>query len=365
MAQKILIISRTILPNLAPRAHRATELAKELARQGHEVTLAAVLGKYDYSEFQKETGIRICNLGMSKFEWNNSDTEQKSISLWRKGVVFLLRRWLAFPDILVGKHTARFLKKCGHYDRLITIAIPYPIHWGATYAKRHYNHLKDTVWVSDCGDPFMGNPIGGHPFYFKWVEKWWCRTTDYIVIPTELAINGYYPEFRDKIRVIPQGFVFDDSLVAPYKKNEVPTFAYSGMVYPQKRDPRKFLDYLVNKGGDFKFVVYTNKITLFEPYLELLKNKIEIRDYVPHDQLIHELSMMDFVINISNESNVQVPSKLIDYYLTHRPILEITSAFKEARTFEEFCNEDYHGQVIIDHPERFNITNVAKAFAEL
>lgn len=365
MSQKILIIAARIHPSLVPRSHRATELAKELARQGHDVTLAAVLGKYDYTKFQEETGVRVCDLGMSRFEWRNSDPDPLPLSLWKKALVFLLRRLLAFPEVLIAKRTSRFIKNSGHFDRLITIAVPYSIHWGATYAKRHYDNLKDTVWASDCGDPFMGNGHVRPPFYFKWVEKWWCRSTDFIVIPTELAIDGYYPEFRDKIRVIPQGFVFNDSILAEYKKNEVPTFAYSGMVYPQKRDPRKFLDYLVNRGGDFKFVVYTNKLALFEPYLESLKGKIEIRDYVPHDQLIHELSKMDFVINIRNESAVQVPSKLIDYYLTHRPILEITSDFGESETFEEFCKEDYHGQVIIDHPEHYNITNVAKAFAEL
>ncbi len=77
MTQKILIISRTIFPKLVPRAHRATELAKELARQGNEVTLAAVLGKYNYTRFQEETGIRVCDLGMSGFEWINSDREPK------------------------------------------------------------------------------------------------------------------------------------------------------------------------------------------------------------------------------------------------------------------------------------------------
>lgn len=365
MTQKILIISRTIFPKLVPRAHRATELAKELARQGNEVTLAAVLGKYNYTRFQEETGIRVCDLGMSGFEWINSDREPKSISIWRKVVVFILRRWFAFPDILLGKRTAHFLKKCEHYDRLITIAIPYSIHWGATYAKRHYLNLRDTIWISDCGDPFMGNPMSRQPFYFKYVEKLWCRTTDFISVPTELAIDGYYPEFKFKIRIIPQGFVFDHSLVANYHKNPVPTFAYSGMVYPHKRDPRHFLEYLKKRGGEFKFVVYSSKQDLFEPYKASLGDKLELRSYIPHDQLIHELSKMDFVINIRNESSVQVPSKLIDYYLTNRPILEISSAFNEDDTFEEFCREDYHSQLVIEEPQRFNITNVAKAFAEL
>lgn len=364
MSQKVLVISQTIYPRLVPRAHRATELAKELARQGCDVTLLAALGGYDYTDFMRTTGITVKDLGYSSFEWRTS-AGNKNIALWRKAVIFVLRKWFYFPEVLFTRRVCKYMNYNVDFDRIITIAIPYSIHWGMGRARRRNPKLQDVVWISDCGDPFMGNGHGGPPFYFKWVEKRWCRSTDYITVPTELAINGYYPEFRNKIRIIPQGFVFDDSILAQYEKNNVPTFAYSGMVYPQKRDPRRFLDFLVKRKGDFKFVVYTNKPDIFKPYLEKLGDKIEMRDYVPHDQLIHELSKMDFVINIRNESTVQVPSKLIDYYLTHRPILEITSAFNERDTFEEFCHEDYHGQTVIENPERFDIRNVARAFAEL
>lgn len=365
MPQRILIIAQVIFPNLCPRSNRATELAKELARQGNDVSLAAVLGEYDYSQFQLGTGISVYDLGMSCFEWGNSDAKRKSLPLWKKGIIFLFRRVIAFPEILIGFRVVRFLKKCGHYDRMITVASPYPIHWGATYAKKHFAFLKDTIWASDCGDPFMGNAFFRPPFYFKWVEKWWCRATDFIVVPTELAISGYYPEFHDKIRVIPQGFEFKDGIVADYQKNVVPTFAYSGMVYPGRRDPRQFLDYLVNRGGDFRFIVYTKKPDLFIPYVKYLAGKLVIRDYVPHDQLITDLSRMDFLINIRNESNNQLPSKLIDYYLAGRPILEITSGFVEEAVFEDFCRADYKLRLIISHPERFDIKNVAKSFIEL
>jgi len=362
--QNILILSRTIFPLLVPRAHRATELAKELARQGHKVTLAAVLGHYDYTDFEKSTGITVKDLGVSIFEWHTSAGDLH-LSLWKKGVIFLLHRLFCFPDILIANRVVRFLKSEQSYDRIITIAIPYSIHWGMAYAKRHFRQFNNTIWASDCGDPFMGSPHSNNPFYFKWVEKWWCKSTDYIVVPAEESINGYYPEFREKIRVIPQGFVFDSSILADYKKNRVPTFAYSGMVYPGKRDPRRFLDYLAHKKDDFLFVVYTNKPALFLPYLNILGEKMVIRDYIPHDQLIHTLSTMDFLINIKNESSVQVPSKLIDYYLTHRPILEISSSFEEIEVFERFFIGDYSKQLIIDNPERFNITNVAKAFLAL
>jgi len=43
---KIVLIAGTIFPQQSPRAFRATELAVGLAKQGHEVTIYAILGEY-------------------------------------------------------------------------------------------------------------------------------------------------------------------------------------------------------------------------------------------------------------------------------------------------------------------------------
>ena len=354
-----------MFPRLAPRAHRATELAKELARQGNDVTLAAILGTYDYTQFQEETGIKVRTIGIGSFDWNTSDKEKRHIALWKKGMVYLFDRYMEFMNYSLARRVYKFLKWDEGYNRIITVANPYGIHWGMAYAKTHCPHLRDVIWVSDCGDPYMGNPFSHHPFYFKYVEKWWCRHTDYITVPTEIAKEGYYPEFRDKIHVIPQGFQFDDSLLAEYKKNEVPTFAYAGTVYPEKRDPRKFLDYLCTLDYDFKFYVFTNKPAMFNEYKDRLGDRLIMDGYIPRNTLLNTLSKMDFVINIRNASAVQAPSKLIDYYLSHRPILEIASDFQESAVYDAFVKGDYAGQVVIPNPEQYNIVNVARNFLSL
>ena len=290
--KSILILAFQIYPRLNPRAHRATELAKELAKLGHEVCLAGVLGKYDYTSFEKENNLKVIDLGKSIFEWRDSDEDRPINSkkdLWKKGVAYCLRKRFLFPESLLNRRIAKLLNKKS-FDGIITIAEPYAAHFAVSkFFKKHPNK-KNCVWISDCGDPFMGNPHSHHPAFFEKVERQWCQLTDYIAVPTEVAIDAYYPEYREKIKVIPQGFLFDDSLLAEYTKNTVPTFAYSGMVYPQKRDPRRFLDYLVTKEYDFHFVVYTKHTELFAPYKEKLGGKMEFRSYVPREQLIHELS---------------------------------------------------------------------------
>ena len=72
------------------------------------------------------------------------------------------------------------------------------------------------------------------------------------------------------------------------------------------------------------------EILYFDDYKEKLGERLDVRSYIQRESLIRELSHCDFLINIKNESSVQSPSKLIDYALTHRPILTITSDFNSS-----------------------------------
>ncbi|MDY4789544.1 MAG: hypothetical protein SO179_03130 [Bacteroidales bacterium] len=261
---------------------------------------------------------------------------------------------------MVGKA----LKQEDNIDYLITIAQPHPIHWGAEkYITNNKEKIK--LWIADCGDPFMGNPFVKKPLYFKSIEKKWCKACNYISVPIEEAVNAYYPEFKDKIKIIPQGFDFSGVKLVEYRTNDIPTFAYSGIFYKDLRDPTLFLKYLSSLDFDFKFIVYTKSISFFKQYKEILKDKLEIRDYIPRDELLFELSKMDFLINIKNSSGVQQPSKIIDYAITKRPIIELSSEFKEQNVFEEFLKSNYLNRYNVESIEKYNIENVTNSFLNL
>lgn len=362
---KILIISNRIYPAISPRSLRATELAKYFASIGHEVILYAVLGKYDYSNFKKETNVNVKSFGKMNFATLDSDGNSRNTfidKVFRK----LFGKLIEFPDIELSWKTYNVLKQEKDIDLLITIAFPYPIHWGAAFAKNKLKNFPKT-WVSDCGDPYMGNTVGKKkPFYFKYIEEFWGKQTDYITIPIEEAKKAYSPNVQSKIRVIPQGFDFTNLKVdRSFKGNDIPHFAYSGVVYTGYRDPTNFLNYLVTLKHDFKFIVYTKSKDIFNIYKPKLKDKLIIKDYIPRDELLFELSRMDFLINFQNASSVQSPSKLIDYYLTERPILNITSEFKEKDDFKKFIHRDYSNALECKDISRYNITNVGNKFLEL
>ena len=362
---KIIIISGTMYPHISARSFRTTELAKGFAKLGHDVTLYTILGEYDYSEFEKENRIQVRTLGKSRFGNVNSDGKE-NMTFINRVLRRLLYNVIDYPRCEYLFKTYKTLRKEHPFDLLITIAHPFGTHWGAAFFKKKHPDLFKG-WISDCGDPFMGDPdVKRWKLFQKPLEKFWCKQTDLIAIPVENGRTGYYEEYRDKIVVIPQSVDFDSVEVDTYKENRVPTFLYSGAVYPGMRDPREFLEYLSKKDIDFKFYVYAPSDTVFADFKDVLGDRLVINRYVPRNELIKTMSRMDFLININNESAVQTPSKLIDYSLSKRPILNISTHFTEQEkvSLDAFLKGDYSSQYVVPNVEQYDSKNVCKKFIE-
>ena len=361
---KIILISKAYYPNQSARAMRTTELAQQLARMGHDVTVYTVIGLSDYSDYSVKTGVKV---KMIPTKWIPSTKPQTKVrSFFIRALSVFLGRYTEFPNIELVYRVKEILKGENNVDLLITVALPYPIHWGAAFAKKKLRDSFPKTWVSDCGDPYMGNDVFTPFFYFKYLERFWGKMTDYVVIPIKEAANAYYDNVHDKIRVIPQGFDFSTiKLDEDFKGNEIATFAYTGTIFPGYRDLTSFLEYLCTIEDDFRFFVYTKTKDTILPFKDRLKEKLIISDYIPRQELIYKLSQTDFLINLTNQSVVQSPSKLIDYGLSKRPILDVSTPFTEIETLNAFLKKDYSGR----HPDfdiqQYNIEVIAKQFLEL
>jgi len=361
--KNILIVSRAFYPIIAPRSFRATELAKEFAREGHNVTVLTHKRNHDYSDFEKKYNITIEDFVQGKWKviiGNN---------LFKKGIRFILNYLLEYPDIQLTLLLKKALKVRKGYDLLLSIAVPYPVHWGVALARKNNPSLCGT-WVADCGDPFMGNREKKfkYPFYFHFVESWFCRKPDYITIPIEEAISAYPKTCRNRIKIIPQGFNFEKSNFTPSKQknNNIVLFAYAGALSKSFRDPSEFLEYLsIQSDRNFKFIVYTQSPSFIEPYKSKLGEKIEIREYIPRIQLLEELKTMDFLVNFENKNNVQSPSKLIDYAIVGKPVLSIKPFKLKRQIVNEFLKRNYTNQLVIENIEQYNIQNVSRRFLNL
>jgi hypothetical protein len=367
-SKKILIVSRSMFPVNSPRSFRTTELVKELARQAHDVTLYVLKNHDVHPQFEKEHGVTIKDLGPLSFSGIETTGKSRLMTLFRRALRRGLYQLFEYPDIEMMWKTKHVLEKESGYDLLITIAVPHPIHWGTAWAWKGDRSIA-TTWVADCGDPYMGATLDtfNKLFYFKYFEKAFCRKADFITVPIESAKEGYYPEFWEKIEVIPQGFRFDEVEINKdgRPENDVPTFAYAGGLIPGGRDPRAFLGYLVSLKQDYHCIFYTQNRNMVAPYIDRSGGKIEIRDYIPRKELLQTLSEMDFLLNFENDTQLQLPSKLIDYYLTGRPVLSVKSGSVPEKRLQQFLKRDYSGKFHFENMDKYRIENICHRFLML
>lgn len=360
---KILIISKFTWPHQSPRAFRTAELSEELARLGHDVTVFSVSESADYAAYKHKTQVEVRPIVM-RFPTNKGGVEYRN-NVLDKAMYHCLNKLTDYPSIEFKWRVTELLKKEKDIDLLITIAVPHEIHFGAAVARKKSPSTFPKCWIADCGDPFMFNPYMKPFFWFAREEKRWCRLCDYITVPTEQSVNGYYPEFRKKINVIPQGFDFDNSKIAEYQPNKIPTFAYAGRFYPGLRDPYQFLDYLLTLNTDFCCIFFIAS-DLPQKYKDTLGEKLIVNKNWKRKDIIYELSKMDFLINIPNKgTTVQVPSKLIDYALAKRPVLSVETDFAQQQQFHDFLQGNYTQQMVLPDLSKYDIKNVAQQFLSL
>lgn len=359
---KILIIANHAYPAQGPRAFRTTELSEQLVKMGHEVILYTVHGKYNYEHYEAETGIKMRDIKPFWATAANDGTHR--YNLFDKFMYHYFNRLLMWPLCEFHFNITKIIKKNPNMDMLITIAYPHSIHSGAARAKKLYPNIFPKIWICDCGDPYMLNPFFNPPKYMRKFEEMWCSMCDYITVPTPESYKGYYQPYWNKIKIIPQGFNFSKTPIATYKKNDVPTFLFMGSVYPGIRDPHSFMDFLLKFDKPYKFIMMM-RTPLEEKYIQKSKGKIVYIIGKGRKEVIWECSKADFLINIINPSNIQTPSKLIDYGISGRPILDVPNDFSNPSLFLQFYKGDYTNSHKISCLDNYRIENVARQFIEL
>lgn len=374
---KIVIVTAYYYPLNVPRAFRAMELAHEFARRGCQVTVINAISVLDNDgilmSVENTPNVKLINLDVFKWYINKSVKTGERCSDFILSFKQFLGRILFY--LFTNKNLLLYLKLKkrltfeNKYDLLISVGLPFAIHWAV--ANKIVGHNVADCYVADYGDPFSKYNVAIKVApYFQFIEKKCMNRFDFISIPTDLAINSYkWLKDDSHIKVIPQGFNFSKIKLSIYTPNSIPTFAFAGLFYSNIRNPRVFLEFLSSFTSDFRFIVYTNTrvqdcMECLKPYIDKLAGRMLIIDSIPRDKLIWELSKMDFLINVKNSSKNQSPSKLIDYTLANRPIFSFSSECYDSERFLRFYNRIYDDLDSIDLSQ-FDIVNVANQFLDL
>ncbi|MBQ0087066.1 MAG: hypothetical protein KBS72_05230, partial [Bacteroidales bacterium] len=131
---KITIASSCFYPDVHPRSFRSTELAKEFARMGHNVSVVFFVNHHDfnYDEFGDKYNLSLIPVDVF------SATRVADVANHRKTYAFKLKRFLIeyFIDGYFFKYSRQIcntfmrLNCIEEADLIITMSTPFSIHYG-------------------------------------------------------------------------------------------------------------------------------------------------------------------------------------------------------------------------------------------
>ena len=361
--RSVLVITHSYAPMLNPRAFRWTSIAEEFVKRGVAVDVITSW-KPGYRREEKINGVNVFRVGESIIEKMRSmfNSEQASVhnssAIHKNPKTFDVKNiikntiqslhditWknIYWPDYAIlwikdAVKAAIYLNEIEKYDSLITVSDPFSCHLVGQKVKQLHPNMH---WLVDIGDPFSfreGTRANNHKLYKKKnynAEYEIFKMADDIAVTTETTKDKYSELFLtgEKIAVIPP-------LVSQlknqkrnkdfYSNKNSKKILYIGTLYKHIRNPQYLLDLFLNiknsLNSEFElhFIGGINDCQyLFDNY-DLNKNNIYLHGLLDRAEVNTALQQADFVINLSNTNRYQLPSKVVEYVQSGKPIINIT-----------------------------------------
>lgn len=375
----VLIITFSYPPHNSPRAFRWSSIAEKWATQGYHVDVISAWHQGSkYNELLN--GIHVHRVGRSPVEYlkgvllkHDAPTPGKPGTTGRPDVIAArstvtgIARWIYdrswkkvyWPDYAClwyfpALKMAKVLTGERKYDSIITVSLPFTAHAiGYTLHKS-----LNMNWLVDVGDPFCfmkDTPANNYQLYERLNHSFEKKIFDLasaISVTTEPTAEIYgklFPDSAEKIHVIPpllslNNRMFDtEHTISPRGKIK---FAFFGTLHRTIRNA-DFLLRIYKKLIDSEL---SEKIELhlygrieecqesFLPYSDLMGKKLFLHGVIPKDKTIEAMREADILINIGNETTYQLPSKVVEYASTGKPILNLVknSSDSSVKFFREY-----------------------------
>lgn len=366
----LLIVSYSYHPALNPRAFRWTELAEYWAAAGDTVDVIAGWSPGS-SRTETRNGVRVYRVGGKMMErlraWLTGRSVRASGAAGRNGrsgtansapraagSIGAVAKWLHdktwkklyWPDYVcfwyfaAARQAERLIAE-RRYDALVTVSLPFTSHLVGRRIKRKSPEL---TWLVDTGDPFCfleATPHNNLRLYKRLnyrAERAVFADSDAVAVTTEATRRIYqklFPEAAGKIEVI-----------APLAPRQEPNarervfaddnglrLVFVGTLYRTIRDPSpllatfdRLLQTELGSRLELHFFGGNNDCeTYFDRYADLMGKKIFLHGIVPRARALAAIQEAAALINIGNLTPYQLPSKLLEYMVSGRPIINFVS----------------------------------------
>lgn len=353
---KILIITYTFFPDQNPRAFRWSAVVKNLIKYGHAIDIMCATKKQKKDSFNGPVIYSIddwlSNFSQKKNDINTRVNEEKHILPIIKKLKFItvyffralykIFRWPDFacgwliPAIIGG----RSLCKTKDYDWIISVSHPFTSHVVALFIKPC---LPQAKWLVDIGDPFYllhEPPINNqmlYGYFNKIIESRILRLANMISVTTVgtlLEYEKFFTQSRKKIQVIPPLLSINPQTYRKktHKKNII-TLVFAGTLYKRLRSPEILLlcfqklieSYNKNKLELHFYGEINDCKSILDQCPDHVRPNLFVHGVVSRKKVAVALAEADILVNIGNNSPLQLPSKIFEYIFYEKPILNFVS----------------------------------------
>jgi glycosyltransferase involved in cell wall biosynthesis len=354
----ILLITYSFSPDLTPRAFRWAALADQLASRGHtmHVLCAADAGA---ATDAVPSGVRVHRvrdwLINASARVTPAVTSQDPLrtngwkAAWRSRLRKLAKffwRTTHWPDYACGwifpaAAKVRDLCQAHRFDWVISVSHPFSGHLVA-WLTRKYTH--GAQWFVDIGDPFhlMADPSPNNRRLYarlnRWIESRVLDRADAISVTTESTQRLYEAHFSSvcgKIHTIHPLLSLPD--FAPSTKrhpsNGPIRLVFVGTLYRSLRSPRFLLECfsalssaLPQGAIELHFYGAINDCAdVLNACPAAAKDAVVTHGLVGRTEVMRAMIEADVLVNIGNDSEAQLASKVIEYMAVGKPILNLIS----------------------------------------
>ena len=337
----ILIVSHQFVPHVSPRTTRWRLIVEELISSGHNVSI--VTGTQQTVQNNKykviftgnsSTNSIVTNLRTQSNNIYSGSKYKVKFYKFLKIVYRFIVRNLAWPDYSMLWLISVFKERRKYnvdYDLIISVSLPFSSHIAAYLI----NKKIKKPWIMDIGDPFSlkkSAPENNRLLYGrlnKYYEKKFYNLANQILFTHEDAKKIHEQAFgiESNKAIIGQPISkFETSLYQKAKEFDYSTkiikFGYFGIFTNGVRTPSNFIKFLDS------FINYEMHWYVNQDSEQIIKqeNFDSAKNYL-HSQVLRSealnlmVSSFHCLVSVGNLNPNQIPSKVIEYISTGKPVL--------------------------------------------
>jgi glycosyltransferase involved in cell wall biosynthesis len=374
----LLIVTNIYAPSVNPRAFRWASIAEYWVAKGHVVDVVCAWER-GLQKKEWRYGVRVHRVGgpidqilRDKFSRrlrdkhvegkdeliagnsNSMPNRRNTVlsSVYRRANKALEK--VVWPDhawswYFPAWRRAYDLLRRGGYNGLISVSFPFSGHMVGIRLKRK---LPNLPWIVDIGDPFsffQDKPINNIVLYERMNRYWEGKVldkADAVTVTSEATEHEYlnrFPACSGKIRVIPPLISVptgDGVEGGSESSNRTIRLVYAGTLYKAIRNPGYLLGLFSgliqsDLGSHIELHFYGNINDcddLFMTYKGLLGKKIFLHGKVEQRVVYRAMQGANLLVNIGNTTSYQLPSKVVEYASTGKPVLNIYKIRNDSST---------------------------------